>query len=109
MIEGDKTTVVTKDSKDSLTKVQKRKLKKKEKEEEEKKEPDLTDGKEVVQKNRYIKFLTQILDKKCRKCDSLKPPQSHHCSTCEACVARMDHHCPWVNNCVGFYNQKFFL
>ncbi len=21
----------------------------------------------------------------------------------------MDHHCIWVNNCVGFYNQKFFL
>mmetsp|Transcript_43213 Transcript_43213/g.58650 ORF Transcript_43213/g.58650 Transcript_43213/m.58650 type:complete len:110 (+) Transcript_43213:103-432(+) len=58
---------------------------------------------------RNIHYLDTILSKKCKKCLSVKPPMSHHCSTCMACVARMDHHCPWVNNCVGFYNQKFFL
>lgn len=76
---------------------------------EEEMEKDKREGQSAVKNNRYIKFLTAVLEKKCKKCDSLKPPGSHHCSTCEACVARMDHHCPWVNNCVGFYNQKFFL
>jgi uncharacterized membrane protein len=50
-----------------------------------------------------------MLTKECKKCDSFKPPGSHHCSTCNGCIARMDHHCPWINNCVGFYNQKHFL
>lgn len=54
-------------------------------------------------------WLDRVITKKCKKCNSLKPPHSHHCSTCNACVARMDHHCPWVNNCVGFYNQKQFI
>jgi palmitoyltransferase len=54
-------------------------------------------------------MLDKIISKKCKKCSSVKPPNSHHCSICKRCVARMDHHCPWVNNCVGFYSQKFFL
>ena len=56
-----------------------------------------------------VKYLDHIMNKICKKCDSLKPPASHHCSTCRRCIARMDHHCPWVNNCVGYYNQKHFL
>lgn len=53
--------------------------------------------------------LLKALSRKCKRCDCVKPPKSHHCSTCGRCVARMDHHCPWVNNCVGYYNQKHFL
>ena len=53
--------------------------------------------------------LLKALSRKCKRCDCVKPPKSHHCSTCGRCIARMDHHCPWVNNCVGYYNQKFFL
>lgn len=58
---------------------------------------------------RNVRFLDKILSKKCKKCNSIKPPHSHHCSICKRCVARMDHHCPWVNNCVGFYTQKHFI
>ena len=67
------------------------------------------EGNSLVKHNRYLKFLGTVLAKKCKRCESLKPPASHHCSTCGRCIARMDHHCPWVNNCVGFYNQKYFL
>ncbi|CAB03897.1 Palmitoyltransferase [Caenorhabditis elegans] len=45
----------------------------------------------------------------CTRCDSLRPPRAHHCRVCKRCVRKMDHHCPWVNNCVGEYNQKWFL
>ncbi|CAI2296097.1 unnamed protein product [Caenorhabditis sp. 36 PRJEB53466] len=45
----------------------------------------------------------------CTRCDSLRPPRAHHCRVCKRCIRKMDHHCPWVNNCVGEYNQKYFL
>ena len=70
---------------------------------------DSTDSNVDINRSENIKFLDSVLSKKCKKCNSVKPPQSHHCSICKRCIARMDHHCPWVNNCVGFYNQKFFL
>lgn len=56
-----------------------------------------------------MRHIEGMLSKKCKKCMTIKVPQSHHCSICKRCVARMDHHCPWVNNCVGVYNQKLFL
>ncbi|OQV23704.1 putative Palmitoyltransferase ZDHHC3 [Hypsibius exemplaris] len=45
----------------------------------------------------------------CQRCDMYRPPRAHHCRTCQGCVRKMDHHCPWINNCVGAFNQKYFL
>ena len=47
--------------------------------------------------------------KNCKLCQCYKPDRCHHCSACNKCVLKMDHHCPWVNNCVGHYNQRYFL
>lgn len=58
---------------------------------------------------KQIGFIESTFEKMCRKCSTIKVPNSHHCSTCKCCIARMDHHCPWVNNCVGYFNQKHFL
>jgi palmitoyltransferase len=48
-------------------------------------------------------------EKRCSKCDCVKPPRAHHCSTCKRCVMGMDHHCPWMNNCIGIRNHKSFI
>lgn len=45
----------------------------------------------------------------CQRCLIAKPDRTHHCRQCNRCILKMDHHCPWVANCIGFYNQKFFL
>ncbi|XP_062500243.1 palmitoyltransferase ZDHHC3-like [Corticium candelabrum] len=45
----------------------------------------------------------------CSKCETYRPPRAHHCRTCRRCIRKMDHHCPWINNCVGEFNQKYFL
>jgi len=47
--------------------------------------------------------------RRCDKCLVVRPLRVHHCSVCKGCVMRMDHHCPWINNCVGQFNQKFFI
>jgi len=45
----------------------------------------------------------------CNRCDTYRPARSHHCRICKRCVRRLDHHCPWINNCVGEFNQKYFI
>lgn len=52
--------------------------------------------------------LTKGYEGKCKKCNKIRPPRSHHCTTCGSCVLKMDHHCPWIFNCVGLQNQKAF-
>lgn len=48
-------------------------------------------------------------DKKCHRCNEIKPARAHHCAVCDRCVFQMDHHCPWVNNCLGLDNLRYFL
>ncbi|KAI5952972.1 PFA4 [Candida theae] len=45
----------------------------------------------------------------CTKCQSYKPPRTHHCSKCNRCIMEMDHHCPWTLNCVGANNLPHFM
>ncbi len=47
--------------------------------------------------------------KRCDKCYVVRTPRVHHCSVCKGCIMKMDHHCPWINNCVGQFNQKYFI
>ena len=45
----------------------------------------------------------------CGRCDSYKPPKSHHDRISNRCISRMDHFCPWINNAIGAKNQKNFM
>lgn len=46
---------------------------------------------------------------RCKRCYVIRVPKTHHCSKCQHCIMKMDHHCPWINNCVGIFNQKYFI
>ncbi|EJW82699.1 DHHC zinc finger domain-containing protein [Wuchereria bancrofti] len=60
---------------------------------------------EVIEENKFVGKDWTI----CTRCESYRPPRAHHCRICRRCIRKMDHHCPWVNNCIGEYNQKYFL
>ncbi len=64
--------------------------------------------KESLELNRNT-YVDKVLNKRCRDCNSMRPPMAYHCPVCKRCVAYMDHHCPWINNCVGLYTQKPFI
>lgn len=45
----------------------------------------------------------------CKKCNTWKPPRSHHCSMAGACVLKMDHYCVWMGNTIGLLNYRSFV
>ena len=45
----------------------------------------------------------------CQTCFVTKVKGVHHCNECHKCVYMRDHHCGWFNNCIGQFNQKFFI
>lgn len=45
----------------------------------------------------------------CAVCEAVSPPRSWHCNVCNTCILKRDHHCIFTGNCIGHYNQRFFL
>lgn len=45
----------------------------------------------------------------CIVCDCMKPPRSWHCKICNKCCLKRDHHCYYFANCVGYYNQRYYI
>lgn len=39
----------------------------------------------------------------------IRPARSKHCSYCSSCISRYDHHCFLLNNCIGGYNNMYYL
>jgi len=58
---------------------------------------------EKVSKENNIKL------KRCDRCYVVRVHGTRHCNKCQGCIMKMDHHCPWVFNCIGQFNQKFFI
>lgn len=40
--------------------------------------------------NNLPAYLLERIDHRCKRCDSIKPPRTHHCSMCNECVMQMD-------------------
>lgn len=70
---------------------------------------DFSDARRVNSKPNELQALTSEDWTVCQRCDTYRPPRSHHCKICKRCIRKMDHHCPWVNNCIGEKNQKYFI
>ena len=47
--------------------------------------------------------------KMCSRCYVTKIPNTNHCGDCHSCIYMHDHHCIWFNQCIGQFNQKFFI
>lgn len=45
----------------------------------------------------------------CSACEANSPPRAFHCHICDRCILRRDHHCTFTGNCIGFFNQRYYL
>ena len=57
----------------------------------------------------YISKKFRINLTRCKNCYVVRPYDTHHCKSCHCCILEQDHHCPWMNNCVGIFNEKYFI
>lgn len=39
----------------------------------------------------------------------VQPESGRFCRRCCNVVLKKHHHCPWINNCVGQYNEQYFI
>ena len=54
-------------------------------------------------RTKTLQQLEPIWNKKCSKCNIIKPARTHHCQICDKCVFHMDHHCRKFNYSVLYY------
>ncbi|SPP89690.1 probable palmitoyltransferase ZDHHC24 [Drosophila guanche] len=45
----------------------------------------------------------------CATCEIMVPPRAWHCRLCRVCSLKRDHHCTFTANCIGHFNQRYFL
>ncbi|XP_026325037.1 probable palmitoyltransferase ZDHHC24 [Hyposmocoma kahamanoa] len=45
----------------------------------------------------------------CKVCECKIPPRAWHCKICNKCCLKRDHHCYFFANCIGYYNQRYYI